>query len=714
MYVKKCALCGEEFETRYKHSKFCKGPHYKTCPVCGKKFQVDDRIAYCYENWDKVCCSKKCGHVYAHSKRTSKQKQETSDKVKRTKLLKYGDSNYNNRTKAVETCIERYGVDSTNKLDSVKSKARETKLERYRDENYNNSDKRRRTNVEKYGTDNAAKNEQVKKKARQTNLKRYGVTSQFKREEFKEKSRKTSLAKYGTEYPIQSEQVQKLRKENSLKKHGVDSPSKLPLTKQKVKKTMIERYGNWYTGTEEYREKVKTISKEVYGVNHFQQSNEVKEKRKSTNMDRYGTSTMLTEPKARSNRKKVLLEKYGVDSPMKVPSIRSKQAKSAKKSLLEVRVSNLLSQYNIEFEQQYVISKNGHTHAFDFYIPKYKILVDADGKYYHSYLSDPDGKHVRNDYDDVRLYLVPEDHIFILAVEGQEEQDVKQVYKAIKQMDEGVYDYEGELFRWCRTVGFPYPVYTTERMEKDWTHLCLYENDVYKPTCRLGMSIVSNFHKSIYDCHVGRSKSVREAWHDDEALKRVIANRLVDQNTVNPSKLLKGFNVCKEAPVVSRFNPVLAKHLVRKYLNEFDEVFDPFSGFSGRLLGTASCDKKYVGQDIRWQAVEESNQIIRFLDLKECSVVQQDVLKSFGTYECLLTCPPYSDKETYGGEVCYKSCDEWIDECLKRFKCKKYVFVVDETEKYKDFVVEEVQNSSHFSKAVERVVALNLNSVLIV
>lgn len=707
MYVKKCVVCGKEFETRYKHSKFCKGPHYRTCPVCGKTFQIDDRIAYCYDNWDKVCCSKKCGHVYAHSKRTNEQKQETSDKVKRTKLLKYGDSNYNNRTKSVETCIERYGVDSTNKLDSVKLKARETKLERYGDENYNNSDKRRRTNVEKYGTDNAARNEQVKKKARQTNLKRYGVTSQFKREEFKEKSRKTSLAKYGTEYPIQSEQVQRLRKENSLKKHGVESPSKLPSTKQKVKKTMVERYGTWYTGTEEYKEKVKCTSKEVYGLAHFQQSDAIKEKRKSTNMDRYGTSTPLNTPKARNNRRTSLLEKYSVDSPMKVPSIRSKQAKSAKKSLLEVRVSNLLSQYNIEFEQQYVISKDGHTHAFDFYIPKYKILVDADGKYYHSYLSDPDGKHVRDDYDDVRLYLVPKDHVFILAVEGHEEQAVKEVYRAIKQIDEGVYDYEGELFRWCRAVGFPYPVYTAERMEKDWAHLCLYENDVYKPTCRLGMSIVSHFHKSVYDCKVGKAKSVRGAWEDDEALKRVIANRLVYQNVVNPSKVLKGFNVCKEAPVVSRFNPVLAKHLVRKYLNKFDEVFDPFSGFSGRLLGAASCDKKYVGQDIRWQAVEESNQIITFLNLKNCYVVHKDILESSGTYECLLTCPPYSDKETYGGEVCYKTCDEWIDECLRRFKCRRYVFVVDETEKYKDFVVEEVQNSSHFSKAIERVVVIN-------
>ena len=456
----------------------------------------------------------------------------------------------------------------------------------------------------------------------------------------------------------------------------------------------------------------KTCSKECLAKLHSKQTlkrdkDKVNEKIRQTCLKKYGV-----ESASQSNevKKKCLLtsrRRYGTDYPLQCSYIRSNQARSARRSLLEVRVSNLLSQYNVEFEQQYVISKDGHTHAFDFYVPKYKILVDADGKYYHAYLSDPDGKHVRDDYDDVRMYLVPEDHIFILAVEGNEEKAVKQVYKTIKQMDEGVYDYEGELFRWCRSIGFPYPQYTAERMKKDWEHLCLYENGTYKPTCRLGMSIVSNFHRSVYDCRVGRCRSVKEAWEDNVSLKRVIANRLVYQNTVNPSKVLKGFNVCKKAPVVSRFNPVLAKYLTKKYMDEFDEVFDPFSGFSGRLLGVASCGKKYTGQDIRRQAVEESNQIIKFLNLSKCSVSQQDVLQSLGTYDCLLTCPPYSNKETYGGEVCYKSCDEWIDECLKRFKCRKYVFVVDETEEYKDFAVEEVQNSSHFSKAVERVVVLS-------
>ena len=54
----------------------------------------------------------------------------------------------------------------------------------------------------------------------------------------------------------------------------------------------------------------------------------------------------------------------------------------------------------------------------------------------------------------------------------------------------------------------------------------------------------------------------------------------------------------------------------------------------------------------------------------------------------------------------FKSCDEWIDECMKRFSCKAYVFVVDSTKKYKQYVTETLHNSSHFSKSKEYVVVI--------
>lgn len=115
--------------------------------------------------------------------------------------------------------------------------------------------------------------------------------------------------------------------------------------------------------------------------------------------------------------------------------------------------------------------------------------------------------------------------------------------------------------------------------------------------------------------------------------------------------------------------------------------------------------KKYNGQDLNQDHVNESNQIIEHLN---CNAVisQRDIFESTGTYQCLFTCPPYNDKEIWGNETKFLSCDDWIDECLKRFSCKKYLFVVDETEKYKDYIVEVLENKSHLSTNNEYVVLI--------
>ena len=54
---KKCAFCGKEFIPNSNKQKYCKGPHYRNCPVCGKEY-LEDNV----ENLKKppVACSYEC------------------------------------------------------------------------------------------------------------------------------------------------------------------------------------------------------------------------------------------------------------------------------------------------------------------------------------------------------------------------------------------------------------------------------------------------------------------------------------------------------------------------------------------------------------------------------------------------------------------------------------------------------------------------------
>lgn len=381
-------------------------------------------------------------------------------------------------------------------------------------------------------------------------------------------------------------------------------------------------------------------------------SQEAIEKRKATCLERYGVEHI------RNNIKPLLQINKDSEGYIYIESVGGLVSLDK----ISKRLIDLFKNYKIPYLQNYIHKGK----KFEFYLPDYKILINA-----------------------------------------KDEKAIKQLVDILKEIDSNIFDYDSYMFKWCRSIDFPYPSYTDNRMEDDWSHLCQYENSNYVNQCRLGESVILNFHHSLYNCKVHGYTSPLEAWNDDVKLKKVIANRFIYANDVDPSKILRGFNVSKICPRVSVFNPVLAKYLVKKYLEEFNEVFDPFSGFSGRLLGVASTSRKYIGQDLNAQAVDESNKIIEYLNLKNTGIIQKDIFESSGEYECLLTCPPYSQKEIYAKETVFRSCDEWIEECLKRFKCKKYVFVVDSTEKFKEYVREELKSTSHFNNVRETIVVIS-------
>ena len=258
---------------------------------------------------------------------------------------------------------------------------------------------------------------------------------------------------------------------------------------------------------------------------------------------------------------------------------------------------------------------------------------------------------------------------------------------------------------------FPYPHYSNSQLKEDYENLV---NRDYKPGQRFGTYIANEFHKSIWKASVKGKKSPFEAWHDEGLMTKLIRNRLIYSSSpeITPEILRRGFSPSRIAPRVSLFNPALAKCLISKYLNEYDTIFDPFSGFSGRLLGACSLGKKYIGSDIDEDHIKESQSIIDHFGL-EGTVEVKDVLESSGAYPCLFTCPPYGDKERWNekNDLVEKSCDEWIQECIQRFDCGRYLFVVDETEYFKDDIVEEIDNSSHMGKGKEYVVLIEGNSV---
>jgi hypothetical protein len=211
------------------------------------------------------------------------------------------------------------------------------------------------------------------------------------------------------------------------------------------------------------------------------------------------------------------------------------------------------------------------------------------------------------------------------------------------------------------------------------------------------------YHKSVWQYNVKRHVSPLDAFNDDELLERAIENcsrymphYLFERNVVG--RIIDRFIIAKIAPRVTLFKPSLAKRLIGSYLSDYSTVLDPFSGFSGRMLGTLQSGKQYAGFDINETTVQESNAMILGEQLTNCSVQVEDVTKSSHTGDCVLTCPPYNDKEQWG-ESHNMSCDDWIDVVLANYSCERYVFVVDKTKRQVSEHIANGKSSNHINSA---------------
>lgn len=255
---------------------------------------------------------------------------------------------------------------------------------------------------------------------------------------------------------------------------------------------------------------------------------------------------------------------------------------------------------------------------------------------------------------------------------------------------------------------FPVEELEESKLQREFIYLLTKDQDKYSNT---GLSVVRQYHPSIWHCNINGCKTPYEAWQDPEIMYKIILNRIkYIGRDLTLSKISRGLSVTKRAPKVSIFRPCMAKYLINKYLKEFETIFDPCAGFSGRLLGAMSLNKKYIGQDINSITVKESNNLIKDFNFK-AEVSVKDSLYDKGEYECLFTCPPYYDeykpKEIWHQDIePVKNTDEWITTCLKNYKCKKYLFIIDKTELYKNYIVEELSNKSHFSNAKEKVILI--------
>ena len=136
---------------------------YPKCKNCGKRTKFINAL-YGYNEYCCVKCSNSSKEKITQIKQTNQIKfggnapacsKDVVLKMKQTNLERYGDENFNNRTKANKTLLERYnGVGNGSEILKAKQK---------------------KTMIDKYGKENPMFIDNIKDKVRSNNMKKYGV-----------------------------------------------------------------------------------------------------------------------------------------------------------------------------------------------------------------------------------------------------------------------------------------------------------------------------------------------------------------------------------------------------------------------------------------------------------------------------------------------------------------------------------------------------------
>ena len=646
------------------------------CKDCGKSFITTLKASQSVKD---LCpnCLRKQTNLSKYGTTSASKSDKVKAKAAETCIKKYGSKsalgNKDIRQKAMNTCVQKYGVDNV-----FKSKKIQTKI--------------KATIKNTYGVDNVSKLKEVKQRKELSMREHFNVSYPSQSPEIRQKIQQSCFAKYGVCNPAKAEEVKQTILKTNIKRYGVDNPQKNSAIKAKVKNTCLDKYGyTSYLSSDTYKEHMRN----TYGYEYALQNSEIKEKSCETSMEHFGTKYPAQSKEVQEKMRNTCMKKY--KSPTFLHSASFKKQMKKRYGVEHPLVSKL--SYNKEnFDSSWELAFYIYYSYQGFTVtrPKTAIPYTYENKthfYYPDFEIDGQLYEIKGDqfFKDNRM-VNPFDHTKDGLFEAKHQCMLQNNIKILTQLDlTSIIEWVNEEFTpdflklFQKDLPFPYPTQISKRED-----------------------IIRVYHRSIWSARRQHKPSPLEAWNDKELVLKSALNRLKYVGKCTPRDVRNGFNIAKIAPKISIFSIGRAEYLINKYLSEFDTVFDPFSGFSGRMMGCVGNKKHYIGQDIKEDHVRESNEIIKDFNLENVSVIQKDILESSGEYPCLFTCPPYGGKEHWNvlNDEIEKSCDEWIDECLKRFKCKYYLFVIDKTTKYNRYIVETIVNKSHFGKNEEYVVAI--------
>lgn len=201
---------------------------------------------------------------------------------------------------------------------------------------------------------------------------------------------------------------------------------------------------------------------------------------------------------------------------------------------------------------------------------------------------------------------------------------------------------------------------------------------------KVGMKLCEHFMPNFYDIKV-KNTSLTAMWTDTALLERVIRwNRggtpkkngtgtTWGHSTPLISEYKRGCFMTSGLPIPTMFRAHHAKNIVSSFTG--NRVLDPCMGWGGRMLGTVSAGKEYIGFEPNLETYLNLVKIVNFLGIQKHVRLINDMAENmhkydFGLVDIILTSPPYFNYEVYcnNADQCenkFNTYNVWKNDWLK-------------------------------------------------
>lgn len=241
-------------------------------------------------------------------------------------------------------------------------------------------------------------------------------------------------------------------------------------------------------------------------------------------------------------------------------------------------------------------------------------------------------------------------------------------------------------FEYWREQGFPHYALTPIEVEREYANLIAQQ---VAPVDRNGMAgstiglRLANFYQpQMWSVRVSRYLSPADVFRDDTMLRSAIERSWriwPDRFGANPATLRRILKTFPGVASVSNFRPTITRSVVGRFSPKGGTVVDFSAGYGGRLLGTLTMKRRYIGIEPCAAQVSGLKRMLRQLKelcpkgsaeiLRGCA---EDVMPELpsGRADLVFSSPPYFNWEKYSSDasqsfIRYSTYEAWREGFLR-------------------------------------------------